>query len=152
MHVAPVLAAKSAEDAFVGAQKAQCGAVYASAADLKALSEGLARANIPFAYSSLWISPSEVDSKDAEVVQRRQLEAQQASQRAQRAADETRLQAQRAKDLGATQAAQQAALRAKYDGSGQSRRGGRSSPTSRAGEKPARPSRGRLPGLRRLAR
>jgi hypothetical protein len=117
MHVAPVLAAKSADDAFVGAQKAQCGAVYASAADLKALGEGLARTNIPFTYSSLWISPSEVDNKDAEIAQRRQLEAQQASQRAQRAADETRLEAQRAKDLGATQAAQQAALRAKHDGS-----------------------------------
>ncbi|MGO4871365.1 MAG: hypothetical protein ACLPGW_12265 [Roseiarcus sp.] len=116
MHVAPVLAAKSAEDAFVGAQKAQCGAVYASAAELKTLSKGLSRANIPFAYSSLWVTPAELDAKNAEVAQRRRLEALQATERAQKAADEARLQARRAKDLGVTQAAQQAALRAKYDG------------------------------------
>ena len=51
MRLAPVLAVESAEDAFVGAQKAQCGAIYASAADLKTISEGLTGANIPFAFS-----------------------------------------------------------------------------------------------------
>ena len=69
MHVAPVLAAKLAGEAFVGAQKAQCGAIYASASDLKTLSEGLTRANIPFVFSSLWITLSELDAKDAEVVE-----------------------------------------------------------------------------------
>ena len=117
MHVVPVLAAKSAEDAFVGAQKAQCGAIYASASDLKTLSEGLTHANIPFAFSSLWIASSDVDAKDAEVAEKHRIEAQQATERAQRDADEHRLADQRAKDLGATWAAQQAALRAQYDGS-----------------------------------
>ena len=79
MHVGPVLAAKSAEDAFVGAKKAQCGAVYASAADLKALSEGLNRDKVPFAFSSLWITPSEIDAKDAEVAEKRRIEAQRLS-------------------------------------------------------------------------
>jgi hypothetical protein len=117
MHVVPVLAAKSAEDAFVGAQKAHCGAIYASASDLKTLSEGLTHANIPFDFSSLWIIPAELDAKDAEVAEKHRIEAQQATDRAQRDADERRLADQRAKDLSATWAAQQAALRAQYDGS-----------------------------------
>jgi len=117
MHVVPVLAAKSAEDAFVGAQKAQCGAIYASASGLKTLSEGLTRANIPFAFSSLWIASSDVDAKDAEVAEKHRIEVQQATEKAQRDADEARLADRRAKDLGATWAARQAALRAQYDGS-----------------------------------
>ena len=117
MHVAPNLAMRSAEDAFVAAQKAQCGAVYASAADPKTISEGLAGAGIPFGFSSLWITSAELDAKDAELAQKKRLDAQQSAERQQKAADEARLRAQRAKDLVATEAAQQAELRAKYDGS-----------------------------------
>lgn len=117
MHVAPVLAMRSAEDAFVAAQKAQCGAVYASAADLKTISEGLAREKIPFSFSSVWITPAELDAKDAELAEKKRLEERQSLERQQKAADEAHLRAQRAKDLVATEAAQQAELRAKYDGS-----------------------------------
>jgi len=116
MHVAPTLTMSSAEDAFVAAKKAQCGAVYASAADLKTISEGLAGAGIPFSFSSLWITSAELDAKDAELSQKKRLDAQQLAERQQKAADEARLRAQRAKDLVATEAAQQAQLRAKYDG------------------------------------
>ena len=75
MHVAPTLAKRSAEDAFVGAQKAQCGAVYASAADLKTLSKGLTREGIPFSFSSLWITSAELDAKDAELAEKKRLDA-----------------------------------------------------------------------------
>ena len=115
VHVTPELAAKSAEDAFVGAQKAECGAIYASASDLRMLCEGLTRANIPFDFSSLSITPSELDAKDAEVAEKHRIEVQQATERAQRNADEARLADQRAKDLGETQAAQRTALRAQYE-------------------------------------
>jgi hypothetical protein len=108
---------RSAEDAFVAVQRAQCGAVYASAADLKTISEGLARAVIPFSFSSLWITSVELDAKDAELAEKKRLDAQQSAERQQKAADEARLEAQRAKDLVATEAAQQAEIRAKYDGS-----------------------------------
>ena len=117
MRLAPLLDVESAEAAFAGAQRAQCGAVYASAADLKTISEGLTRANIPFAFSSLWITLSELDANDAEVIEMHRIEVQQAAERAQKDADEARLADQRAKDLGATWAAQQATLRAQYDGS-----------------------------------
>jgi hypothetical protein len=48
MRAAPNLTTKSADDAFVATRKMQCGAVYASAPDLKAISEGLNRDKIPF--------------------------------------------------------------------------------------------------------
>ena len=117
MRLAPVLAVESAEDAFGGAQKAQCGAIYASAADLKTISEGLTRADIPFAFSSLWITLSELDAKDAEVVEKHRLEDQQAAERARKAAEEARLVTLRAEDQAARQSVQQATLRAQYDGS-----------------------------------
>ena len=117
MRLAPVLVVESAEDAFGGAQKAQCGAIYASAADLKTISEGLTRAAIPFAFSSLWITLSELDAKDAEVVEKHRLEAQQAAERARKAAEEARLVTLRAEDQAARQSVQQATLRAQYDGS-----------------------------------
>jgi len=98
-------------------RKAQCGAIYASAPDLKTISEGLTRANIPFSFSGLWIRLSELDAKDAEVAEKHRIEVQQATEKAQRDADEARLADRRAKDLGATWAARQAALRAQYDGS-----------------------------------
>jgi hypothetical protein len=69
------------------------------------------------AFETLAAVLSELDAKDAEVVEKHRLEAQQAAKRAQDAADEARRRAQLAKDLAAKQAAQQAALRAQYDGS-----------------------------------
>ena len=124
MRLAPVLAVKSAEDAFVGAQKAQCGAIYASAADLKTISEGLTRANIPFAFSSLWITLSELDAKDAEVVEKHRLEAQRAAEAAQDAADAARIADQQrqgsGRDLGGPAGNSTRPIR----GVGQSRGGG----------------------------
>ncbi len=119
MHVAPTLAIKSLEDAFLATEKAQCGAVYASASDLKTISGSLAGAGIKSTFSSLWIAPSELDAKDAELADQKQLEAQQSLDRQQRADDEARLRAQRDKDLASTQSVQQAELRTKYEGSAQ---------------------------------
>ncbi len=116
MRLAPALVVESAEDAFGGAQKAECGAIYASAADLKTISEGLTHAAIPFDFSSLWITLSELDAKDAEVVEQHRLEAERAAKAAQDAADAQRLRDQRTKDQAATWAARQATLRAQYDG------------------------------------
>ena len=117
MRLAPALVVQSAEGAFVGAQKAECGAIYASAADLKTISEDLAHATIPFDFSNLWITLSELDAKDAEVVEQHRLEAERAAKAAQDAADAQRLRDQRSKDQAATWAARQTTLRIQYDGS-----------------------------------
>ena len=116
MHVAPALAMRSAEDAVVAARKMQCGAVYASAPDLKTISEGLFRDSTQFNFSSLWITPAELDLKDTELAEKKRLDAQQSFERRQKADDEARLRAQRDKDVAKMQSEQQSKLRAEYDG------------------------------------
>jgi hypothetical protein len=100
----------NADEAFINIQKHQCGAVYASAADLKTMTAALARNDIPYALSSLWILPTEVEREDAALLEKARLAAQEETDRAQRNADQSRLDSLRAEDLSATQAAQQAAL------------------------------------------
>jgi hypothetical protein len=104
----------NADEAFINIQKHQCGAVYASAADLKAMTAALARNDIPYALSSLWILPTDVEREDAALFEKARIAAREETERKQRNADQSRLDALRAEDLSATQAAQQAALRQKF--------------------------------------
>jgi hypothetical protein len=117
MRATPSLSPMSAEEAFGATQKAQCGAVYAEAGVLKTFSEALTRANIPFAFSSVWITPEDLDSEVAKIAETNRQEAQQATERAQREADEAALRAQRSKDTKSALAAEQQTLRTKYDSS-----------------------------------
>jgi hypothetical protein len=117
MRVSPSIVPMSAEEAFEGAQKAQCGAVYAEAGALKTFSEALTRANMPFVFSSVWITPEDLDAEVAKIAETNRREAQQATERAQREADQAALRAQRSKDVEFALAAEQQALRTKYDSS-----------------------------------
>jgi uncharacterized protein len=117
MHETPSLAPMSAEEAFGATQKAECGAVYAEAGVLKTFSEALTRANIPFAFSSVWITPQDLDAEVAKIAEANRREAQQATERGQREADEAALRAQRSKDIESALAAEQQTLRTKYDSS-----------------------------------
>jgi hypothetical protein len=114
MHAQAVLRDLNIEDAFIAAQHDQCEAVYASAADLKVLTAALTRADMPFAFSSLWVLPGDVAREDAAISGKAKMALQQQTERAQRNADAARLATQRAVDLSATEEAQQAALRGKY--------------------------------------
>lgn len=116
MQVTPALVPKTAEEAFVGAQKAQCGAVYAGASDLKALSAGLKREKIPFVFSTIWITPEELDTEAARLAEAARLEAQKETERKQRAEDEEALRKQRDKDAQRDLEDQQQKLRKEYDG------------------------------------
>ena len=102
------------DDAFINVQKRQCGAVYASAADLKSLIAALTRNAIPYLFSSLWSLPADVEREDAALAEKARIAAQEDTEREQRNADQSRLASVRAQDLGATQFAQQATLRQKY--------------------------------------
>jgi hypothetical protein len=117
MRASPSLVPISAEEAFEGAQKAQCGAVYAEAGVLKTFSEALTKANIQFAFSSIWITPEDLNAEVAKIAEANRQEAQQATERAQREADEAALRAQRSKDVESALAAEQQTLRTKYDSS-----------------------------------
>ena len=116
MRVAPTLTTKSADDAFVAIQKMQCGAIYGSAPDLKAISEGLKRDKIPFGFSSLWITPVQLEAKYAELVQKQKRDEQETFKRKQEQEDANRLQEQRDKDREERQSEQQSKLRAQYGG------------------------------------
>jgi hypothetical protein len=114
MQTEVVIKDTNIDDAFVDAQKRQCGAVYASAAELKMLTAALARIDIPYAFSTLWILPIDVERENAELAEKTRIAAQQETERAERNADQSRLESKRAEDLSAMQAAQQIALRQKF--------------------------------------
>jgi len=50
----------SAEDAFIGAKRGQCMAVYGAAADLKSVTGALARDQVAFHYLPIWIEPEQL--------------------------------------------------------------------------------------------
>jgi hypothetical protein len=114
MRTKVVIKDTNIDDAFVNVQKQQCGAVYASAADLKTLTAALTRNDIPYAFSTLWILPNDVEREDAELAEKARIAAQEETERAQRNADQSRLASKRAEDLSATQAEQQVGLRQKF--------------------------------------
>ena len=114
MQTEVVIKDTNIDDAFVDIQKRQCGAVYASAADLKTLTAALTRNDIPYVFSTLWILPADVKREVAELAEKTRIAAQQETERAERNADQSRLESKRAADLSATQAAQQIALRQKF--------------------------------------
>jgi hypothetical protein len=117
----------SIEVAFIDVQKGQCGAVYASAADLKAFTAALTRGNIPYAFSSLWNLPQDVEREDAALAEKEKAALQEETERAQRNADQSRLAEIRAHDLDVTHTAQQAALRDKFGENAQAAAGSLSS-------------------------
>ena len=91
MQTAVVIKDTTIDDAFINIQKRQCGAVYASAADLKTLTAALARNDIPYAFSSLWNLPADVEREDAALAEKARIAAQEEHERKQRNADQSRL-------------------------------------------------------------
>jgi hypothetical protein len=114
MQVGVLMKNTTIDDVFINIQKGQCGAAYASAADLKMLTAALARNSIPYSFSSLWILPEDIDREDASLAEKEKVAQQDETERAQRNTDQLRLAQIRAQDLSVTQVAQQAALREKF--------------------------------------
>jgi hypothetical protein len=111
------------DDAFNDIQKGQCGAVYASAADLKMLTAALARNNIPYAFSSLWMLPEDVEREDASLAEKERAALQEETERTRRNTDQWRLDQRRDQDRSATQEERQAILRDKFGESAQAAAG-----------------------------
>ena len=114
MRAAVLMKDTTIDDAFIDVQKGQCGAVYASAADLKTLTTALARNNIPYAFSSLWILPEDAEREDASLVEKEKAARQEETERERQNADRSRLDQLREQDRSATRAERQAALREKF--------------------------------------
>ena len=89
---------------------------YAEASDLKNLTSATTSANIPFGYSSVWISPRVVEDAASALAQKHQLEEQQALERERKGVEEKQLEEQRQKDERDRAENQQGALRQQYEG------------------------------------
>lgn len=79
----PITAPTSADGAFIGVKRGECGAVYASAADLLSLAEAMGRDGQTFRFVPIWIAPEEVARTQAGIDQgkRRKVEEQAARER-----------------------------------------------------------------------
>ena len=114
MQTEAVIKDTNIDDAFVNVQKRQCGAVYASAADLKTLTAALTRNDIAYAFSTLWYLPADVERQAAELAEKARIVAQEETERTERNAGQSLLAAKRQEDLNTTQAEQQRVLRLKF--------------------------------------
>ena len=114
MQTQAVIKDTTIDDAFISVQKGQCGAIYASAADLKTLTAAFKRNNVPYRVSSLWNLPADVDREDAALAEKARTAAQQETERVQRNEDQKRLEFGRKQDLSDTQRERQATLRQKF--------------------------------------
>ncbi len=101
MQVGVLMKNTTIDDAFINIQKGQCGAAYASAADLKMLTAALVRNSIPYSFSSLWILPEDVDREEASLAEKEKVAQQDETERTQRNADQFRLAQIRERDLRA---------------------------------------------------
>jgi hypothetical protein len=114
MGAEPIAAPTTADGAFVSAKRGRCGAVYASAADLKTVADGLRRDGTRYRFSSLWFTPVEIQgSSDAIKAERNAAEKQMAERQRQQAED-AKIAAMRAADEAATLSARQAESREQY--------------------------------------
>ncbi|MDP4022019.1 hypothetical protein Q8W71_05245 [Methylobacterium sp. NEAU 140] len=59
--------ASSADGAFLSAKRGQCGAIYASAKEMAALSKGFTRDGVTFRYLPIWIAPEVVEKARQEL-------------------------------------------------------------------------------------
>ncbi len=79
----PIISPTSADGAFIGVKRGECGAVYAAAADLLPLVEAMGRDGLGFRFLPLWITPEEVARTQAGIEQekRQKVEDQAARER-----------------------------------------------------------------------
>ena len=127
MQTEVVITDTTIDDAFIKVQKGQCGAVYASTADLKALTIALVRNSAPYDFSSLWNSPTDVDREDASLAEKEAAALQEETGRRRRNNDQLLLDRTHQLDKEDTQKEQQNALRRKFGESAQAAAGALSS-------------------------
>jgi len=114
LHNAPTMTQMSLDTAYIGIKRHQCGALYASAGDLKTILAGLTRDQIPYRMSVAWASPADIDEADAAALKAKQTEDEQTLAKQRKADDDRKLAVLKARDEAATQAKQQQALQSQY--------------------------------------
>ena len=110
----PTLAPTSADGAFIGVKREECGAVYAPPADLIALTDAMRRDGLRFRFLPIWIAPAEVTraQQELEAEKRSNIEKQAARERELRSREE--LELSKGNEEGRRRAALERALRAQH--------------------------------------
>jgi len=103
--------ATTLDDAFVQVKRGQCGAVYASAADLATLITALERDGITYSAVPVWLENGAIDHVRKKLEEKRKVAAQAEAEDRRKKEDEALLEKKRAADLAATKAAVEKKLR-----------------------------------------
>ncbi len=115
MGAEPISAPTTADGAFVSAKRGRCGAVYASAGDLKTVADGLQRDGTKYRFSSLWFTLADIQGTADAIKADRSAAEKQMAERQRRQAEDAKIAAMRAADEAATLSARQAASRKQYE-------------------------------------
>jgi hypothetical protein len=92
----PVMSrASTADDAFLGVQRRQCGAIYAASSDLKAILGGLRLNNIGLRISRVWSTPSQIEASLTGLAEAKAQEEKQELERRRYIEDQRNLEAHR---------------------------------------------------------
>ncbi len=110
----PVVAATSADGAFIAVKRAECGAVYAGSADLAAITEAMTRDGLSHRVLPLWIAPSEVAQAQTEIDEGKTRSAEEQFKRQRELDDRRRLDREKEKDESARRETRERALHAQY--------------------------------------
>lgn len=110
----PVVTPTSADGAFIAVKRGECGAVYASAADLASIDEAMSRDGLSHRYLPLWIEPSEIIQTQTEIDQSKTRSAEEQFKRQRELDDRRRLDREKERDENARRETQERALRAQY--------------------------------------
>ncbi len=108
------LNANSPDDVFADVQRSRCGAVYASAADLKLLLDAFRREKIAYQLFPEPVLNKQLETERASIASGKAQDERDALERRRQADEQRRLEALRNGDAAGTRAARQAALREKY--------------------------------------
>ena len=114
MGTEPVVATTTVDGAFVSAKRGRCGAVYASATDLKTVADGLQRDGRKYRFSSLWFTPAEIQGSSDAIKAERSTAERQMAERQRQQAEDARIADMRAEEEAATISARQVASRKQY--------------------------------------
>lgn len=110
----PVVTPTSADGAFIAVKRGECGAVYASASDLPALIEAMARDGLVHRFLPLWIESAEVAQTQAELDQSKTRSAEEQFKRQRELEERRKLDREKEKEASARRDMQERALRAQY--------------------------------------
>jgi hypothetical protein len=110
----PRLVTTSVESAFISAKRGQCGAIYASAEDLRKLLQSIQRDKLNYHVLPIWFSQADVDDESKVLAAKEVTQAQRDRTRQQKIADDKKLEELRNKSSEKQRQDRQRDLRQQY--------------------------------------